>query len=444
MMRAGFLIVLISLSIALTADSGSQTNQSGLAAEMEENLQRHVITPWFPRAVDKHLGGFRQGFDEEWKPTGTGRERSVVYQSRLTWFASQLALQSDRSDRFLDLTRHGITSLESLWDKEKGGFFWGIDAASRTPERGGEKHAYGISFGIYASAAAYHAAGDRSALDLALKAFKWLEKHAHDDKNGGYYEALARDGKPILTPQPHGPNDYIGTRYGYKSMNSHIHLLEAFAELYPVSKDSAVRKRLEEVFKIVRDKIYVDPGCLNLYFTPDWRPVPDHDSYGHDVETAYLLVEASKILGKPNDARTWRAARNLVDHALQFGWDDRNGGFYDHGTAFGAPANRQKIWWTQAEGLNALLLMHERFGRETPGYWNAFLKQWQFIKGKQTDSVRGGWFTEVSPDGARIPGREKSNAWTDPYHQGRALLNCIAALKRVGPLHPESSASPLF
>jgi mannobiose 2-epimerase len=440
-MKSGPWIVFIFLSAAFGARSGSQTIHSTLAPEMEQNLQRHVIAPWFPRAVDDELGGFRQGFDEEWKPTGTGRERSIVYQSRLTWFASQLA-RPDRSDRFLKLIRHGTTSLEALWDNEMGGFFWGIDASTRTAERGGEKHAYGISFGVYASASAHYAAKDKSALDLAIKAFKWLDKHAHDDKNGGYYEALARDGKPIMVAQPHGPNDLIGTRYGHKSMNTHIHLLEAFAELYHVSKDSAVRKRLEEVFKIVRDKIYVDPGCLNLYFTPDWRPVPDHDSYGHDVETAYLLVEAAKILGKPNDSATWRNARNLVDHALQFGWDDQNGGFYDHGTAFGPPANRQKIWWTQAEGLNALLLMHERFGKETPRYWNAFLKQWQFIKEKQTDSRHSGWFPEVTPEGARIPGREKSNAWTDPYHQGRALLNCISALKRTGPLLPKSPAPP--
>ena len=76
--------------------------------------------------------------------------------------------------------------------------------------------------------------------------------------------------------------------------------------------------------------------------------------------------------------------------------------------------------------------MHQRFGKETPHYWNAFLKQWEFIKQKQTDSTNSGWFSEIAPDGTRIPGRDKSNAWTDPYHQGRALLNCIAALNRAG------------
>jgi mannobiose 2-epimerase len=276
--------------------------------------------------------------------------------------------------------------------------------------------------------AAFEAVHNQTDLEFAFRTANWLESTAHDIKNGGYYEALARDGKPILTGTG---GDFIGTKYGYKSMNSHIHLLEAFTELYRVGKRAGDRKRLEEVFRIVRDRVYVEPGCLNLFFTPDWRPVPDHDSFGHDVETGYLLVEASAALGKPDDVKTWTVARRLIDHSLELGWDNRNGGFYDKGSAFAPATHKAKIWWTQAEGLNALLMMHEKFGKETPRYWQAFEKQWAFIRDKQTDSRNGGWFSEVTETGERIPGREKSNAWTDPYHQGRALLNVTATLKRL-------------
>ena len=155
--------------------------------------------------------------------------------------------------------------------------------------------------------------------------------------------------------------DHLGTAYGYKSMNSHIHLLEAMTALYRVWPDPMVQTRLRELFVLVRDKIAVEPGCLNLFFTPDWRPVPDHDSFGHDVETAYLLLEAATALKQPDDAKTLAAAKYLVDHALVWGWDERLGGFYDKGAAFTPACGREKIWWTQAEGLNALLLMHVRF-----------------------------------------------------------------------------------
>ena len=444
--------LLAACGFAVSAKGNAQAPDSGvyrrLAAEMEENLRMHVLAPWFPRAVDRELGGFRQGFAEDWTPTGTGRERSIVYHSRLTWVASQVVMRyPDLAEQYRGYVRHGIDSLEKLWDKEHGGFYWQIDAASGAPERGGEKHAYGIAFGIYALASAHEDTKDPRALELAKRAFHWLEKHAHDGKHGGYFEALTREGKPIMSPGTTGPNDFIGTRYGFKSMNSHIHLLEAFTELARVWSDKRVLKRLEEVFLIVRDRVYVDPGCLHLFFNPDWRPVPDHDSFGHDVETAYLLVEASGGHRAPEASaitfassyyqfmkdreKTWKPARNLVDHALEVGWDEKNGGFYDAGRAFGPATHKQKVWWTQAEGLNALLLMHERFGRETPRYWNAFLKQWRFIRDKQTDAHNHGWFSEVTENGERIPGREKSNAWTDPYHQGRALMNVIRALNRL-------------
>src|SRR5439155_21844047 len=130
--------------------------------------------------------------------------------------------------------------------------------------------------------------------------------HAHDAQNGGYYEALTRKGEPILT-RPTGPGsaatDAIGTVYGRKSQNTHIHVLEALTALYGVWPDPAVRARLEEVFQLVRDRITADAGYLHLSFAPDWTPVPDNDSYGPDAEAGCLLVEAAASPGQPRDGR---------------------------------------------------------------------------------------------------------------------------------------------
>ncbi len=139
---------------------------------------------------------------------------------------------------------------------------------------------------------------------------------------------------------------------------------------------------------------------MNLYLTRDWRAIPAHDSFGHDIETAYLLVEAADALGMPDDAETWRMARRLVDHALDWGWDDEHGGFYDKGESFGGPAfDRKKVWWTEAEGLNALLVMHHKYGRKTDRYARAFRKQWDFIETHMIDPDHGGWFAETTRDG---------------------------------------------
>lgn len=403
-----------------------------LAGEVETNLRQQVLAQWFPRAIDP-AGGFYQNYSEDWT-RGASNDKAIVYQSRLTWVAAQAVLRYPaEADTYKADARHGLDFLaDKMWDAQDGGFYWGLDDKG-IPVRGGEKHSYGISFAIYAACGEYQATHDARALDLAKRAYHWLETHAHDSKNGGYYEALTRQGKPILTATAAQPNDEIGTRYGFKTMNTHIHLLESLSALYQAWPDAGLRMRLEEMFTLVRDKIAVEPvGALNYQFTPAWQPLPDHDSFGHDVETAYLLTEASATLGRPEDARTWRLARRIVDHALDFGWDAANGGFYDSGSVFGvAPYTTDKIWWVEAEGLNALLLMHMRYGKGGPRYWAAFNKQWNFIQAHQVDAVHGGWYATVAQDGSAAPGKVKSDGWTEAYHQGRALLNVSTYLRRL-------------
>ncbi|MDF2440154.1 MAG: cellobiose epimerase [Abditibacteriota bacterium] len=425
-----------TLVTAAPAAAISAAEYERLAAEVETNLQRHVLAMWFPRAIDRERGGFHQVFSDAWARRDDNM-RSVVYQSRLTWLSAQAALRfPQEKEKYAAWSRHGLDYLAKvLWDAKQGGFFWAVDENGKpTTERGSEKHVYGIAFGIYAAAANYRATRDPRALDLARRAYNWLDWRAHDAKNGGYYEALARSGRVMhesLDPATR-KTDAIGTRYGYKSMNSHIHILEALTALYEVWPNPKLQVRLREVFRIVRDTIVVEKaGAMNLYFTPDWRAIPDHDSFGHDVETAYLLVEAAAALKMPKDARTWKVARNLVDHALEWGWDEKNGGFYDAGATFGKVSNTDKIWWVQAEGLNALLLMHEQFRAQTPRYWEAFNRQWQFIEKHQVDARHDGWYSVVSQDGQPTPGRTKSDSWTEGYHQGRALLNVSASLRHL-------------
>lgn len=416
-------------------------NYRAIQSQVEENLRVHDLNQWFPRAINTRTGGFDQNFSENWTNTSQG-ERSIVYQARLTWLAAQAAERFPReASRWKAASAHGADFLRTqMWDAQNGGFFWELNGG--TPGRNGEKHAYGNAFAIYALAANFRATRDARSLQLAQNAFRWLDAHAHDARSGGYFEALTRDGRPILAaPSPDQPNDFIGTRYGYKSMNTHIHLLEAFAALSQVWPDPTLQARLREVFALVRDTIVVSPpGAMNLFFRPDWKPVPDHDSFGHDIETAFLLVEAADALGMPDDKRTWDVARSLVDHTLDFGLDTQNGGFYDAGGTFGGISGDDKVWWTQAEALNALLLMHERFGAQTPRYWNAFVAQWNFIQNHQVDATNGGWYRRVAKNGAPFPGESKSDGWTEGYHQGRAMLNVSQRLAALSARASRSGA----
>lgn len=414
----------------------TRENYLKLANDIETALHEDVLDVWFPRAVDNANGGFRADFTRDWSPAAKSGGKFSVFQGRMTWISSQVAIRRPGlKDKFLPIAQHGFDYLnDTLWDKQYGGFYWGLDDKGSTSSYYTDgKHLYGNSFALYGAAAAYQATKNPKALELAQKAFRWIDQHAHDSTNGGYFEWLTRDGKVVEG----NPDDVVlqpvpvaEFPIGYKSMNTHIHLLESFTQLYEVWKDDTLRQRLEELLTINRDKICLAPGVMNLYFTNDWRAIPDHDSYGHDVETAYLMLEAEDVLGKGHDPKTEHMAKLLVDHALANGWDEAYGGFYQDGTTFGKPESRLKEWWVQMEGLNSLLLMHEKYGRQTDVYFMAFQKQWQFIKTYQIDPQFHGVYEMIGPDGVPV-NPNKGRIWKAAYHDGRALLNVSERLRKL-------------
>jgi mannobiose 2-epimerase len=409
-----------------------------LRRRIDDLLREELTQRWYPRAVDRDSGGFHQTFARDWSALPDDN-RFLVYQARMTWTAAAFARYSETNrGEYQKYARHGIEYLDRVMrDTQSGGFHWVLGPKGQVdPRLGDEKHVYGTAFALYAASKVYEATHDDLALKVARDAFNWLEQHAHDAEHGGYFEALTREGKPILAWDAGAPiskrTDRLGVYYGFKSMNSHIHLLEALAEFYRAEKTPLVKERLQETHALVRDRIAVEPGALNLYLTRDWRATPAHDSFGHDVETAYLLVEASEALGMPDDPKTWQVARRLVDHALDWGWDDEHGGFYDKGDVFAGRAfDTTKVWWTQAEGLNALLQMHKKYGDKTDRYWKAFLKQWEFIERHQLDPDQGGWFGEVTREGKRIGDGHKATQWKANYHTSRAMMNVATMLDEM-------------
>src|SRR5215510_3062187 len=207
-----------------------------LAAEVEATLHSDVLDVWFPRNVDNQNGGFYSGFDRKWQSTPSEGKFSV-FQGRMTWISSQVVLQRpELKSKFLPIARHGLDFLNDvLWDKQYGGFFWGVnDHGQISPMFGDRKHLYGESFALYGAAAAYQATNDPKALALAQNAFRWIDAHAHDAKNGGFFEWLTRDGKVIEREANSGASPLSTFPIGFKTMNTHIHLLESFSQLYEV------------------------------------------------------------------------------------------------------------------------------------------------------------------------------------------------------------------
>jgi mannobiose 2-epimerase len=249
-------------------------------------------------------------------------------------------------------------------------------------------------------------------------AFSWLDRNAYDPKLNGWFETLDAKNKPILVSDP-GSADSIGTPYGIRSMNTTIHILEALVELYVLTKDPQVKTRLQRAFVIVRDSYTTPKGELHYYLSADYaNSRSEMDSYGHELETAYLLLETAEVLGKPDDKVTWRKAKSLVDHCLDVAWDDTSGGFFYEGHIGKGPTDRKKVWWTTAEGLNALRIFAQKYGGR---YLTRYEQLWKFVLEHQIDNVSGGWHPTLDESNHPIAGN-KSDAWTEGYHQARAVF----------------------
>lgn len=400
-----------------------------LADQVETVLMHHDVNWWFPRSVDPD-GGFFETYDKHDQPT-IEEYRTTVFQARMTWTAAVLAEHlPEHRERFTRYALHGARYLrEHLADPEHGGYFWARSPDGRPVDRWrDDKHVYATAFAIYALAAVEKAAPGHGALEAAQEAFDWLESHAYDNEHGGYLEALTGDGQPMLKPQnrpdPARTHDAIGTRYGDKSMNSHLHLMEAFVELYTVWPDEHLRRRIGELESLHRENIYADPGGLHMFFSRDWQPRSDRTSFGHNVEAAHLLWQSQQLLG-----RSGPEPRALVDHALIHGWDERFGGFFNEGSFSGEIHDRAKAWWAQAEGLYALMLMHELYGQDAPIYRQRLTQLWQFIAEHQLDWDHGNWYTIVREDGTPKPDERKATHWKAGYHTTRALLAVRSTLR---------------
>lgn len=437
--------ILVTIALILPVAVSAQTSRADrlkLASEISYSLEKEMLNRWYPQCVDSADGGYLSTFTFDFRPTGP-QDRFIVTQARHTWTTAKASEHYPTVEYYLPISRHGFYFLRDvMWDRVHGGFHNLVSKAGQVKSE--TKEAYGNAFAIYALAAFYKVSGDTSALNLAKKAFLWLEQHSHDPVRKGYFQHLQIDGTPVKR----GKSTPSTSPLGYKDQNSSIHLLEAFTELYGVWKDPLVRERLAEMLILIRDTITTPNGYLALFLEPDWTPVSfrdssqdvilrhsnlDHVSFGHDVETAYLLLEASHVLGIQHDTITLAKAKKMVDHALRQGWDSRVGGFYDEGYYFKGKRGFQiiketKNWWAQAEGLNTLLLMADLFPNDRMRYYDKFKQQWQYIKRYLIDHEHGDWYSGGLDKSPELKTALKGHIWKGIYHQYRSLQNCVQRL----------------
>jgi mannobiose 2-epimerase len=445
--------ILLLLTTSLSAQQKTSNipvaERQKIAEEMDRSITTELLNKWYPQSVDSAYGGFLSAFTYDFKPTGT-QDKMIVTQARHTWTNAKASERFPAVAHYKACAAHGFRFLRDvMWDKTYGGFYNLVDRQGNDksdPRK--PKEAYGNAFGIYALAAYYKASKDTGALSLAKKAFLWLEKYSHDPVYNGYYQHLQRNGTRVIRDNTAPSNSDLG----YKDQNTSIHLLEAFTELYSVWPNDLVRQRLEEMLFLIRDVITTKKGNLVLFFKPDWTPVSfrdsssaiilknrnvDHVSFGHDVETAFLMLEASHALGLKNDSKTMTVAKQMVDHSLQNGWDSLVGGFYDEGYYFKDKPGMTiildtKNWWAQAEGLNTLLLMSDHFPNDKMQYFEKFKQLWQYTQTYLIDHTYGDWYEGGLDKQPQKKTALKGHIWKATYHHYRSMAHCIDRLKGNG------------
>lgn len=401
-----------------------------LAADAKEHLLGKIV-PFWRSLRDDERGGWYGYMSYDLK---TDREavKGCILNSRITWFFSNVYLCCkegliSRDDCLKygfspeDLkaeAEHGYAFLkEHCLDKKNGGIYWSLHADG-TPEDT-TKHTYNQAFSIYALSSYYEALGDEEALKTAFELFDLIEGKCTDEV--GYLEAFTVDFQPESNEKL-SENGVMAA----KTMNTLLHVFEAYTQLYKVSGDEKVGKRLEWILDTFADRIYnPERHRQEVFFDEDYNSIIDLHSYGHDIETAWLIDLGVEVLKKPDyEKKLTPITKDLMSQIYKVAFDGHSlANECERGVV-----NTHRIWWVQAESVVGFLngyLKDNSHGE----YLDAALRQWEFILEHVVDQRSGSeWFWEVDETGSPYPDRPIVEPWKCPYHNGRM---CIEILRRA-------------
>jgi mannobiose 2-epimerase len=390
-------------------------NIQNLRAELERELKENILPWWMKYTPDHKFGGFHGHVGHDNKVV-EGASKGAVLNARILWTFSA-AYRMYKNPVYLDTARRAYQYIITHFtDKKLGGVYWELEADGRV--RSSRKQIYAIAFTIYGLAEYHMASGDDQPLKIARGLFLDTEAHALDKQKNGYTEALSRDWKPLedfrLSEKDQNES---------KTMNTHLHILEAYTNLYRVWKDPSLKEALENVLRLLMDRFVNHESLhLNLFFDDNWTLKSTLVSFGHDIEAAWLMHEAAVVL--ENQALILETGKLAVDMAREnFNGLDGDGGlFYE----FFPEENRfdtNKHWWPQSEAMVGYYNAFQLSGDET--FLGKAIKSWSFISERLIDREFGEWNLSVSREGVPQREKEKAGFWKCPYHNGRACMEMI-------------------
>jgi cellobiose epimerase len=392
---------------------------AALASSTEQELRGDILPFWMKYTRNPANGGY-YGLIKADMTVKKDAYRGALLTSRILWTFSA-AYRSYHDPAYLEMATFAYRDLmDHFRDTESGGIFWTITADGKPLDS--HKQIYGQVFAVYALAEYFRATGDKAALDEAVSIYNLIEAHARDRKNGGYFDALARNWERL------GPGQRNLLGDAPKSQNSHIHILESYTELLRVWPDPGLLANQRELIRMTVEHI-IDPRThhLILFMKEDWTPIGEEVSYGHDIELSWLLVEAANVVGDPAlIAQVKPISLDIARVTLAEGVDP-DGGVISEGGPHGY-THTEKEWWEQAEAVVGFLNAYQLSG--DPRYLEASRHTWDFIQAKFIDRVQGDWNNLVKRDGTRIP-LPKVSLWKCPYHSGRCCMEVVERVREL-------------
>jgi mannobiose 2-epimerase len=386
----------------------------------------HIIAYWEKYSIDHENGGFWGTIMNDNIPKAT--EKSAVATARILWSFSNAirfvnetpALHSYKSKvpEWTKLCDRAMNYLiDHFWDKKYLGVYWNVDAKGHPSVK--KKQLYAHSFFVYGMSEYYRATGNKKALLYAKKCFDVIAQKGYDVKNGGYIEAFAQDWNET--------DDYILSKgEDRKSMNTHLHLLECFANLYRIDKSEKIRFHLHHCLEIMLDHVIGEGNTrMTLFFTQDWKPTTNVISYGHDIEASWLVLESAEILGDEHLIKKCKSVCIKMASDTVEGLRANGGMVYEKEPDSGHIKDHYS-WWVIAESMVGYYNAYQLSGKAH--YLEKSEAAWEFTKKYLIDHENGEWFGDIDKN-FNVMGSSKGNPWKAPYHNSRA---CMEIYNRIG------------
>lgn len=390
------------------------TDLKQLKQELERELHSNILHYWIQNAIDTEKGGFIGKIDANNQPQSDAPKGSVL-NARILWTFSA-AYRITHKKEYLEMAHRAFGyNMNHFIDKKHGGVYWELTSEGKPLNP--RKQIYALSFMMYGLTEYYRVIQNEQALVTSLELFDCIETYSYDKSKNGYIEAFAEDWQML--------NDFRLSEKDAnesKTMNTHLHILEAYTNLYRIHKSQRVHDALKNLILLFTDKFINDSCHLNLFFDDHWNLKGDHVSYGHDIECSWLLFEAAEVLGNTEIMEKVKPLSLKMADAV-FEGIDTDGAVLSEYEPTHNKLDTDKHWWPQAEALVGFFNAYQLNGSKNFG--NQTLKSWEFIKNHIIDKENGEWFWRVNRAGIPYPADEKAGFWKCPYHNSRACLEII-------------------